>query len=96
MKTQNFVIDLNQIELGHSVRVATHGLASQRKYQRDIERLIKKLADRDLEAVCSHQPIQVSRQNGELRIQDSQGRNLFGRARKLHRGTRKHNGRGNK
>ena len=96
MKTQNFVIDLNQIELGHSVRVATHGLAAERKYHKEIERLIKKLADRDLESVCSHQPIQVSRQNGEMRVQDSKGRNLFGRARKLHRGTRKHNGRANK
>ena len=96
MKTQNFVIDLNQIELGHEVRVATHGLAAERKYQKEIIKLIQKLADRDLEAVCSHQPIQVSRQNGELRIQDSQGRNLFGRARKLHQGTKRHSGKGNK
>ena len=96
MKNFKLNIDLESVEVGHNVRAVLTGLASERKYHKEIVRLIRKLADRDLESVCSHQPIQVSRQNGELRIQDSQGRNLFGRARKLHHGTRRHSGRGNK
>ena len=96
MKTLTFTIDLQSVEEGHSVEVALHGLAAEHKYWRDIEKLIKKLADRDLEAVCSHQPLQVSRQHGEFRIQDSKGHNLFGRARKLHHGTKHHSGKGNK
>ena len=96
MKTLRFTIDLQCVEEGHSVELALHGLAAEHKYWRDIEKLIKKLADRNLEAVCSHQPLQVSRQHGEFRVQDSRGHNLFGRERKLHASSHKHRGKGDK
>ena len=96
MKDIKFVIDLEEVERDHQVEIILKGLATEHKYFKEIKRLILKLADRNLEAVCSHQPLQVSRTHGEYYIQDSRGKTLFGRVRKLHKGTRHHSGKGNK
>ena len=96
MKDIKFVIDLEEVERDHQVEIILKGLATEHKYFKEIKRLILKLADRNLEAICSNQPLQISRQHGEFRIQDNKGHNLFGRARKLHKGTRHHSGKSDK
>ena len=96
MKRTSLYIDLECVETGHGVQALLGGLAAERKNHKEIIKLVRKLAERDLEAVCSHQPIMITKEHGCFRVQDASGRNLFGRARKHHSSTHHNHSRGNR
>ena len=92
MKHSRIDIDLRD----RNVRAILVGLAAERKNHKAIIKLVRKLAERDLRAVCEHQPIRVTKQHGCFRVQDSHGKAVFGRERKTHSGTHHNHNRGNK
>ena len=96
MKHTSLYIDLECVEPNHGVEAILVGLAAERKNHKAIIKLVRKLAERDLQAVCEHSPVHVSKTHGEYFIRDSHGKTLFGRERKIHSSTHHHHGKKNK
>ena len=96
MKDIKLYIDLECVEPNHGVEAILVGLAAERKNHKAIIKLVRKLAEKDLQAVCEHQPIHITKRHGEFFIRDSHNKTLFGRERKIHSSTHHHHGKKNK
>ena len=79
MKYTERRISLEIIEPGLTINVLLEGLASEKKYQKDVDKFIVKLANKRFGETLSHQPLKISRFHGTYKVTDSQGRKLSGR-----------------